>query len=65
MQPTAIYARPHYQYRPPRRSTSVPHGRGHGVVVDLLAPARGIMHGVVLGAALWAGIIAALARCLG
>jgi hypothetical protein len=65
MQPTAIATRPGYQYRPPRRSTSVPHGRGHGVAVDPLAPARGIMHGVILAAALWAGIIAALARFLG
>jgi len=65
MQPTAIYVRPHYQHRPRRRYTAVPHGGSQGVAVDPLAPARGIMNGVVLGAALWAGIVAALTRFLG
>jgi hypothetical protein len=65
MQPTAIYVRPHYQHRPRRRHTAVPHGRGHGVAADPLAPAHGIMNGVVLGAALWAGIVAVLTRFLG
>ena len=65
MQPTAIYVRPQYQYRPRRRNTAVPHDRGQAVAIDPLAPARGIMNGVVLGAALWAGIIAVLTRFLG
>ena len=65
MQPTAIYVRPHYQHRPHRRNTAVLHGRSHGVAIDSLAPARGLLNGIVLGAVLWAGIIAALARCLG
>ena len=65
MQPRTTYVRPRYQHRPHRGSTAVPRGREGGVAEDPLAPARGIMNGVLLGAALWAGIIAVLIRFFG
>jgi hypothetical protein len=65
MQPTAIAVRPPYQHRLHHGRAVNPRRRAHGVPSDPLAPARGVMNGVILSAALWAGIIAVLTRFFG